>query len=111
MGDFPDRERILSLFRLMDENGSGKVSLAEIDKGVMVVYPHFRHQPALAAAYKSCDTSGDGLIDKKEFMKFFHYLVYYNNLWSFFSAVDVDGDRRLSREEFLKAAEVMGIEK
>jgi len=107
----PDKMEILRLFRLMDDNASGKVSLAEVDKAVMVLYPDFHHAPALAAAYKSCDASGDGRIEKKEFLFFFHYLVYYNNLWSLFSTIDEDGDRRLTRDEFVNAAKVIDLKK
>merc|ERR1712013_861909 len=77
--EFQDKKKMTKLFHVMDENASGKVSLAEIDKAVMLFYPDFRHAPALSAAYKASDNSKDGLIELKEFIFFMNYLVYYNN--------------------------------
>lgn len=106
---FPDKEEMKALFQRIDENGSGKLSLAKLDKAVMILYPDFRNKPALAATYKSTDISGNGFIEQSEFPFFLYYLVYYNNLWSIFSKIDEDGDRRISREEFLKASKKMEL--
>eukprot|EP00547_Thalassionema_nitzschioides_P002304 CAMPEP_0194222234 /NCGR_PEP_ID=MMETSP0156-20130528/32428_1 /TAXON_ID=33649 /ORGANISM="Thalassionema nitzschioides, Strain L26-B" /LENGTH=624 /DNA_ID=CAMNT_0038952933 /DNA_START=142 /DNA_END=2013 /DNA_ORIENTATION=- len=106
---FPDEEEMNKLFLQMDENSSGKLSLAELDKAVMVLYPEFRNKPALAATYKSTDVSGNGFIEQSEFPFFLHYLVYYNNLFSLFRKIDEDGDRRISRDEFLKASKSMEL--
>lgn len=62
------------LFRAIDENGSGRLSLAEIDKAVVsgqigraLNCPDFNHKPALIRAYKAADYSGDKFIQKGEF--------------------------------------------
>ena len=95
-------------FNRMDYNGNGGLSLAEIDKAVIEIWPKFNHKPALMRAYKAADKSGDGFITRNEFKKLLHYLVYFNELWHKFERIDTDGDRRLSREEFGKASALVG---
>ena len=95
-------------FDRWDSNGNGGLSLAEIDKAVVELYPAFNHKPALMRAYKAADKSGDGFIERSEFKKLLHYLVYFGGLWDKFEQIDQDGDRRLSREEFTEACAVVG---
>ena len=94
----------MKLFDQLDENASGKLSLAELDKGVVTLFPEWNNKPAIMAAYKAADRSGNGFVERKEFGYFLRYIVYYNNLWSLFAAMDNDGDRRISRDEFVAAA-------
>ena len=47
-------------------------------------------------------------ITRREFKKLLHYLVYFNDLWHEFEAIDEDGDRRLSLEEFGHVSAVVG---
>ena len=91
----------MKLFDELDENASGKLSLAELDKGVVTLFPDFNNKPAIMAAYKAADRSNNGFVERKEFGYFLRYIVYYNNLWSLFAAVDTDGDRRITRDEFV----------
>jgi len=103
----PAKKEALALFDSMDGNGSGKLSLAELDKGVLTLFSDkdFNHKPAIMAAYKAADRSGNGFVERREFGYFLRYIVYYNNLWALFSAVDDDGDRRISKEEFVQSAD------
>jgi hypothetical protein len=41
--------------------------------------------------------TGDGFIQRKEFKKLLHYLVYFNNVWHLFEQIDSNGDRRLDK--------------
>lgn len=100
----PDEKKALELFDQVDENASGKLSLAELDKAIIVLYPELNHKAAIMRAYKSADSSGDGFVSRGEFSSFLHYIVYYNNLWGLFEVFDHDGDHRISREEFLRVA-------
>eukprot|EP01051_Picozoa_sp_SAG22_P013693 SAG22_NODE_1562_length_4115_cov_3.076693_3_plen_187_part_01 len=59
-------------------------------------------------AYKAADTSGDGFIERREFKKLLHYLVYFNGLWHKFEELDKDGDHRLSLHEFKALAARVG---
>ena len=91
----------MKLFDQLDENASGKLSLAELDKGIVILFPDWNNKPAIMAAYKAADRSGNGFVERTEFGYFLRYMVYYNNLWNLFAAMDDDGDRRISQEEFV----------
>ena len=105
----PTQKERAKLFRRMDSNGSGTLSLAEIDKAVLELWPAFDHKPALMRAYKAADVSGDGLIGRREFRLLLKYLVYFNDLWDKFEEIDENGDRRLSAEEFAHGGAVVGL--
>ena len=77
----PDKAGRAKLFRDIDVNGNGGLSLAEIDKAVesgligkALNYPDFNHKPALMRAYKAADRSGDEFIQQGEFFKLLKYV-------------------------------------
>ena len=107
--DIPSKAERAALFHRMDYNGNGALSLAEIDKAVVELYPGYDHKPVLMRAYKAADVDQDGLIERREFRKLLHYLVYFNNLWHKFEEIDSDGDRRLTEAEFVKGCAVVGV--
>lgn len=96
-----DKGKAMALFDGWDDNGSGRLSLAELDKGIIASFPKLNHKPAIMRAYKATDTSGDGFVSRSEFNFFWNYLVHYNNLWTIFGSVDQDGDRRITRDEWM----------
>ena len=96
----PGREERNALFDRFDANGNGGLSLAEIDKAVVELWPHFDHKRALMRAYKAADANSDGLIKRREFRLLLKYIVYFNDLWDTFESLDTNDDHRLSREEF-----------
>jgi len=102
--EIPDKETGMKLFDQLDENASGKLSLAELDKGVVTLFPEWNNKPAIMAAYKAADLSGNGFVERREFGYFLRYIVYYNNLWTMFAAMDENGDGRITRHEFMAAA-------
>ena len=59
----------------MDFNGNGSLSLAEIDKAIVELWPQFDHKRALMRAYQAADRNGDGMIDFKEFMDRYETLI------------------------------------
>ena len=93
-----------AVFDRMDVNRNGGLSLAEIDKAVLELYPEFDHKPSLMRAYAAADSSNDGFIERREFKKLLMYLQYFNGLWHEFEQLDADGDRRLSPVEFMQAS-------
>ena len=58
----PTKAEREKLFKRMDYNGNGALSLAEIDKAVLELYPGFDNKPALMRAYKAADVSADGFV-------------------------------------------------
>jgi ankyrin repeat protein len=106
--ELPGKAERDALFRRVDNNGNGKLSLAEIDKAVGELWPHFQHKPALMRAYKAADVNDDGWIRRREFRLLLEYLVYFNNLWDKFSEIDTSGDRRLTADEFQHGCNVIG---
>ena len=107
--ELPTAEARDALFRRMDGNGNGLLSLAEIDLAVSTLYPDFDHKPALMRAYKAADESGDGWIGPREFRQLLRYLVYFNQLWDEFEAMDVDHDRRIEVDEFMTGCKAVGL--
>ena len=106
----PSTEDCRALWNRLDYNGNGMLSLAELDKGVIELWPDFNNKPAIMRAYKAADNNNDGFVRKNEFRSFLRFIYYYNFLWKRFDELDDDGDRRLTREEFQKAAAAVGID-
>ena len=99
----------MKLFSRLDPNGNGLLSLAELDKGVIELFPNFNNKPAIMRAYKAADKSGDGFVTRREFGYFLRFLQYYNNLWSLFEAIDTTGDRRITEQEFVDNAGLLNL--
>lgn len=97
-------------FDRVDTNGNGSLSLAEIDKAVVEIWPTFDHKKALMRAYKAADLSGDGYIGRREFPHLLKYLVYFNNLWKQFEIIDSDHDGRLDVKEMHEASQMLGLD-
>ena len=70
-----------ALFDRMDVNGNGGLSLAEIDKAVVELWPAFNHKAALMRAYRAADRNNDGYITRKEFGNLLESIRYFNELW------------------------------
>ena len=102
------KEERRAAFDRMDVNGNGGLSLAEIDKAIVEVYPQFDQKPALIRAYKAADRDGSGFITRKEFGKLLHFLGYFTDLWHNFEKIDTDHDRRLDLTEFMGASALVG---
>ena len=106
-----------ALFRRMDVNGNGGLSVAEIDKslvdgslGAALGDGSWKAaKPVILRAYKAADISGDGFIERREFGKLLQYLVYFDRLWDAFTAIDTDDDRRLTLPEFRAGCAAVGI--
>ena len=107
--ELPTAEAQDELFTRMDGNGNHVLSLAEVDLAVASLFPDCDHKPALMRAYKAADRSGNGYIDRGEFAQLLQYLVYFNNLWDDFEAMDVTHDRRITLESFVGGCKAVGL--
>lgn len=108
--ELPSLAKTTSLFSRLDFNNNGMLSLAELDKGVVELWPQFNNKPALLRAYKATDANGNGFVSKKEFRAFLEYLIVYTNLFTRFTTMDTSGDRRLTEEEFVQGAPHLGLD-
>uniref|UniRef100_A0A7S3LT91 EF-hand domain-containing protein n=1 Tax=Aplanochytrium stocchinoi TaxID=215587 RepID=A0A7S3LT91_9STRA len=93
------------LWNLLDYNGNGFSSLAELDKLVVEHYPEFDNKPAIMRAYHTIDRNNNGFISKSEFADFFYYLDYFCKLWEKFEGIDDNNDRRIDIKEFKQYAD------
>jgi hypothetical protein len=96
----PDKAGRAQLFRDIDVNGNGGLSLAEIDKAVVsgligraLNFPDFNHKPALMRAYHAADRSGDAFIQRGEFFK----LLKCAHRHTTYKAATIGGLRRVAR--------------
>ena len=83
------------LFFRWNQNGTGKLSLAEIDGAIkesVRLAPKYHHSKALILAYKAADVNETGFIDKREFRLLLDYLIYFAKLWTVFETMDSGRD-------------------
>ncbi|KAL5250048.1 hypothetical protein ACHWQZ_G015950 [Mnemiopsis leidyi] len=116
--DADSKARRKKMFHDFD-NGNGILSLAEVDKAVRDVLridEIFNAKPAIIRAFqiaknstKSKYESGDDYIELREFRFFLLSLRQYFEYWVAFCRTDVDGDRKISLEEFKKAQGMMEV--
>lgn len=102
--------KLKEVWQTFDFNGNGFLSLAEIDRAVLEIFPHmFKHKPAILRAYKAADVSRDGYIQFKEFAGLVQLLSFYDDLWNKFLVLDRNGDRRLTFDEFKQGHKLLGL--
>ena len=105
--------RLNEFWEILDVNGNGKVSLAEIDKLMVYSYPKLNNKKALMRAYKqTClmdGGDGDAWVEPEELPMLLVNLFYFNKLYAAFIDIDCDFDRRLDKNEFYLGAKKLGL--
>lgn len=106
------KEKRKMLFKLMDFNGNGFLSLAEIDKGVRDVLDCdylFDAKPAIMRAYKASKNSRTGAknnsdyVEPGEFRLLLIWLRQYFEFMVMFRKIDTSHDNRIDYGEFQQA--------
>jgi Ca2+-binding EF-hand superfamily protein len=83
------------IVRRLDLNGDGQLSLKEYAKN-----PHFRNNPAgTRGFFGAADTNHDGLMSPNEYA---WQRIITDEARKIYFAMDADGDRRVTRGEFLQ---------
>ena len=107
----PNDDEIQVLFREIDRNDDGSVSMPEVEKAIIQRKTEFDLKPTIVLrAFQKTDTDNDGKISREEFFKFIRLISYFKNLSNVFDAMDTDRNRRLNKTEFLKASKVLEID-
>jgi calcium-dependent protein kinase len=91
---------IQNIFRALDKNGDGKLSIEEVKEGM--VKANMEVPQALDDMLKGIDCDGGGDIDYSEFLAATLERKQYlrrDVLWSAFRLFDLDGDGKITREE------------
>jgi len=99
------------MFDGVDQNGSGQLSLAEIELGILnfIGEEIFLMKPAIKEAFKAArGVSGDDgedeyYVDRKEFRLLMVNIRRYIELYAAFDTIDSGDDDRVNYEEFQKA--------
>jgi len=112
-----DVSNLKTLWKRLDFNGNGIVSLAEIDKLVVEMtsggtWPDWlNNKPALMRAYKKTilvDGDGDDWVQKHEFSALLLNIFWFNKLFKLFDTINGD-DRRIDVGEFSKGLSMLGL--
>ena len=78
-------EQLRELWNLMDANGNGRVSLAEIDRLVVMKFPILNNKYALMRAYKYTtleEGDKDAWVERKEFPSLLKNVFFFNKVGS-----------------------------
>jgi Ca2+-binding EF-hand superfamily protein len=106
------------IFHLLDANGNGMVSLAELDRGIKLIvnfddlfsvkpvilraFNAAKHASAKSGEAAKAKNNGD-YVELGEFRHLLWYLRQYFEYWTIFDRIDSSDDRRISFAEFQKA--------
>jgi Ca2+-binding EF-hand superfamily protein len=112
---FPDAAARKAIFQRYDDNRSGQLSLAEVDKAVKETWGDDADPEAIRVAFKAA-AGGDGSVSPSEFKKLLKMLVIMDELYDLFDAMDdPDGDHTMTQDEWVRIgcsrlAQVLGME-
>jgi Ca2+-binding EF-hand superfamily protein len=113
----PDKQTRQHLFNRIDTNGTGRVSLAEIDKAVAegilgqaLGLVDLDNKPALMRAFMAADTTRDNFVQQgPDFSRLLFYIVYFNTRWRLFEEFQSSHDRQMDVTDFAAGCAKIGM--
>jgi len=97
-----------ALFKRMDPNGNGQLSMGEFTAGLLKLLPQFDNKRASRRAFLTADRDGSGFISRREFRLLLHYTLFFHEKAASFHRIDADGDGRVDLGEFIRASREVG---
>jgi Ca2+-binding EF-hand superfamily protein len=107
-----DKTQLDALWRALDFNGNGIVSLAELDKWIVQSFPLLNNKAALRRAFvrtTTKDGDGDDWIQRREFKALLVNVIYFNRAFELFDSIDTGRDQRVDFDEFFSAVSRLGL--
>ena len=106
----PSRDDRARLFRRMDVEGNGVLTHADVKRAVNELWgTKIRNAQVLMRAFDAADHSLDGTIGRTQFRMLLQYVIFFNQNWDLFSAIDLDHDQRIVWEEFTRGLDTLGL--
>lgn len=112
-----DAARRKQLWKSFDDDQTGQLSLAKIDKGVrdvLKIPELFQAKPVLIRAYevakskvKGNKSYSDDFVSRSEFKFLLIYIKLYYSIWVEFDIIDKSDDRRIEEQEFINGLPVL----
>ncbi len=85
------------------------ISLDEMDKAIMKLYPDLDYNALALLAYRSLHSNREGLVDVSEFQQFVHFLAFFNDVWKDVVYCDKTFGLSVRRKDFVAISQKLGL--
>jgi Ca2+-binding EF-hand superfamily protein len=93
--EMPSKQARDELFRRMDPNGNGQLSMNEYVDGLVVLLPQFGNKEAVRRAFVASDLDQSGTVSRREFRLLLHYTIFFHKKAATFQRIDTNADGRV----------------
>ena len=110
--ELPGKALRATVFRKVDTQATGTLTVEEARAAVMEIWPSFDGQCGFIPAYRAAmQDATAGVIGRKQFRRMLKYVVYFSNHWVTFEDIAHNSEDSgvLSEKEFRTAARRLGI--
>lgn len=108
-----DASALKTMWRSLDYNGNGVVSVSELTKWAMESYPSLNVKPAIIRAFKKTtlrDGDGDEWIQRAELPHLLVNMLYFTRAFVAYDKIDSGHDGRIDLDEFKAGLEAVGMQ-
>jgi len=103
-----DDAALKKTFSDLDNNASGRLSLAEIDKWIVFYYPVLNNKKALMRAFQMV-VGEDQFVGVDDFKALLSNVIFFNRLMLHFASMDTDQDMKVNFKEFCAGCSWMNL--